>query len=98
MSGRRGRASAGREAGADADAAHSLTIGGARLLGQEGEIGVIKEGAWADMLLLEDGDAVLRNPALLAEPGAIRAVFQGGRCVRSEDSPIPLPIDPTRAV
>ena len=91
MSRRRGRASAGREAGADADAAHSLTIGGARLLGQEGEIGVIAEGAWADMLLLEDGDAVLRNPALLAEPGAIRAVFQGGRCVRGGEGVTILP-------
>ena len=91
MSGRRGRASAGREAGADADAAHSLTIGGARLLGQEGEIGVIAEGAWADMLLLEDGDAVLQNPALLAEPGAIRAVFQGGRCVRGGEGVTILP-------
>ena len=91
MSGRRGRASAGREAGADADAAHSLTINGARLLGQKGEIGVIAEGAWADMLLLEDGDAVLRNPALLAEPGAIRAVFQGGRCVRGGEGVTILP-------
>ncbi len=60
----------------------SATITAARLMGQEGSIGQIVAGAWADLLVME-GDPT-QNLALLADPvRGIRLLMQAGRTVRS---------------
>ena len=58
----------------------SATIQAARLMKQEGQIGQITPGAWADMLVV-DGDPT-QDGTLLGDPaGAIRMLIQGGRQV-----------------
>lgn len=47
----------------------------------EGKIGCIKEGAFADFLLLDKNP--LEDVAILNRPLEFRAVVKDGRCVRS---------------
>lgn len=62
------------------DVVRSATTVGASLLGRSGEIGVVKEGALADVIQVDanpfDDVTVLANPH-----EHLRAVFQGGRLV-----------------
>ena len=56
----------------------SATIQAARLMRQEGRIGQIVPGAWADLLVV-DGDPT-RDAGLLAKPQqAIQLLMQAGR-------------------
>jgi imidazolonepropionase-like amidohydrolase len=58
----------------------SATITAARLMRQEGQVGQIAPGAWADLLVV-DGDPTL-DITLLAEPArAIKLLMQGGRII-----------------
>jgi imidazolonepropionase-like amidohydrolase len=58
----------------------SATITAARLMRQEGQVGQIVAGAWADLLVVE-GDPTV-DIALLATPSStIRLLMQGGRWV-----------------
>ncbi|MDE2566378.1 MAG: amidohydrolase family protein, partial [Burkholderiales bacterium] len=58
------------------------TVHAARLLRQEGRLGELVPGAWADLLVV-DGDPT-RGLSMLAEPATgIRLLMQGGRVVRS---------------
>ncbi|TDC91862.1 amidohydrolase family protein [Saccharopolyspora aridisoli] len=57
----------------------SATSTAAELLGMSGEIGTLREGAVADLVVL-DGDP-LEDIAVLAEPEHITHVVQGGRLV-----------------
>ncbi|MDE2080994.1 MAG: amidohydrolase family protein [Burkholderiales bacterium] len=58
------------------------TIVAARLMRQEGRIGALVAGAWADLLVV-DGDPT-RELTMLAEPAmGIRLLMQAGRIVRS---------------
>jgi imidazolonepropionase-like amidohydrolase len=68
------------------EAIHCATERGATALRMEGEIGCIKPGYLADILVV-DGDP-LSNIALLGEPDAIRHVFKDGSEV---DTNTPLP-------
>ncbi|TDD90909.1 amidohydrolase family protein [Saccharopolyspora karakumensis] len=61
------------------DVIRSATSTAAALLGMSGEIGTLREGAVADLVVL-DGDP-LEDIAVLAEPGHIRHVVQGGQLV-----------------
>lgn len=59
-----------------------VLIGLAKVVGQVGKIGCIKEGAYADLLLL--GANPLEDVTILARPDKyIKAVVKDGRCVRS---------------
>jgi imidazolonepropionase-like amidohydrolase len=59
----------------------SATIAAARLMRQEGQVGEIVAGAWADLLVVE-GDPTV-DASLLAEPArAIKLLMQGGRVVQ----------------
>jgi imidazolonepropionase-like amidohydrolase len=59
------------------------TLHAARLMRQEGRIGALVPGAWADLLIVE-GDPE-RDLAMLADPArGIRLLMQGGRVVRNE--------------
>jgi predicted amidohydrolase YtcJ len=54
----------------------------ARVVGKEGKLGVIKQGAFADFLLLSGNP--LEDVGILNKPGKyLRAVVKDGRCVRS---------------
>ncbi len=58
----------------------SATLVGAQLLGREGELGAIAEGACADLLLVEGNP--MEDAAVLAEPDrSLRMVVQDGRVV-----------------
>lgn len=64
------------------EALQSATIVAARLMRQEGRIGELLPGAWADLLIVE-GDPT-RDLSMLVQPAeGIRLVMQGGRTVRS---------------
>jgi imidazolonepropionase-like amidohydrolase len=66
-----------------ADVLRSATITGAALLGREGELGVIAEGAIADVLLT-DGNP-LQDTEVLAQPDKhLRMVIQDGRVVHEQ--------------
>ncbi|MBN8508475.1 MAG: amidohydrolase family protein [Burkholderiales bacterium] len=57
------------------------TIEAARLMRQQGRIGELVAGAFADLLIV-DGDPT-RDLSMLAEPGrGVRLILQGGRVVR----------------
>ena len=59
----------------------SATINAARLMGQQGRIGELVPGAWADLLIV-DGDPTV-DAAVLADPArSIHGLMQGGRWVR----------------
>lgn len=65
------------------DILRSATSVAARLLRQEGRIGVVAPGALADLILVQ-GDP-LRDLALLTEQGAhLPVIMQGGRLVKNE--------------
>ncbi|MFN7726577.1 MAG: amidohydrolase family protein [Rubrivivax sp.] len=64
------------------EALQSATIVPARLMRQEGQIGQLVAGAWADLLIV-DGDPI-QSLAMLTQPEqGIRLLMQGGRVVRS---------------
>ncbi|WVQ85098.1 hypothetical protein IAT38_007262 [Cryptococcus sp. DSM 104549] len=58
------------------------TVNGAKVLGMQGKIGVIKEGAFADLLLLSanplEDVTILNNP-----PKFVKGIIKDGRVVRS---------------
>jgi imidazolonepropionase-like amidohydrolase len=65
-----------------ADILQSATVVNARLLGQEGRLGIIAPGAWADLLVV-DGDPT-RDVTLLQGQGArMPVVMKAGRFVRN---------------
>ncbi|MDP3245683.1 MAG: amidohydrolase family protein, partial [Polaromonas sp.] len=60
------------------EALQSATVTAAQLLRQQGQLGEIVPGAWADLLLV-DGDPTV-SLAMLAEPASgIRLIMKGGR-------------------
>ncbi len=64
------------------EALQSATIVAAQLMRQEGQIGQLVKGAWADLLVVE-GDPTA-SLTMLAEPmDGVRLVMKGGRIVRS---------------
>jgi imidazolonepropionase-like amidohydrolase len=64
------------------EALQSATITAARLMRQEGRIGALVPGAFADLLIV-DGDPT-QGLQMLARPAAgIRLLMQAGRIVRS---------------
>jgi imidazolonepropionase-like amidohydrolase len=65
-----------------ADVLRSATVVGAELLGRAGELGVVAEGAVADLLVV-DGNP-LADAAVLADPARVTAVIQAGRAVAGE--------------
>jgi imidazolonepropionase-like amidohydrolase len=63
-------------------ALQSATITAAQLLREEGRVGELVAGAWADVLLV-DGDPT-RELSMLTQPGeGIRLIVQGGRVVKN---------------
>lgn len=71
------------EALAPIDILRSATTVGAELVGMEGEIGCVRPGALADLLVV-DGDP-LRDLGLLASDGAdLSVIMSGGRFVKRE--------------
>ena len=67
-------------------AIHSATEAGAMALRMEGELGCVKPGYCADLLLI-DGDP-LKDLSLLGDKSKIKAIFKGGKAVDLE-SPLP---------
>lgn len=65
-----------------AEALQSATITAARLMRQEGQIGQIVAGAWADLLVV-DGDPMAGLSMLTAPATGIRLLMQAGRVRRS---------------
>lgn len=65
-----------------AEALQSATITAARLMRQEGQIGQIVAGAWADLLIV-DGDPMAGLSMLTAPATGIRLLMQAGRVRRS---------------
>ncbi|NIK58595.1 metal-dependent hydrolase family protein [Kribbella shirazensis] len=64
-----------------ADILRSATVVGAEIAGLVGEIGEIRAGAWADLLVV-DGNP-LEDIAVLTEPDRrLRLIMQGGRIVK----------------
>lgn len=59
------------------------TLGGARLLGLDAQLGSVEPGKLAD-LVLTDADP-LADVAALADPSAVRVVLQSGRVVKDLD-------------
>jgi imidazolonepropionase-like amidohydrolase len=53
---------------------------GGEIMGQSGELGVVKAGALADLLLV-DGDP-LADIAILQDRSALRMIMKDGRCTR----------------
>jgi imidazolonepropionase-like amidohydrolase len=67
-------------------ALQSATFTAAQLMREEGHIGELVAGAWADVLLV-DGDPT-RELSMLTKPDAgIRLIVQAGRVVKDELSP-----------
>ena len=63
------------------DVLASATTVAAKLVGLEGQVGMVREGALADLIAV-DGNP-LENVALLADPRAnLRFVMKGGRVCR----------------
>ena len=60
----------------------SATISAARLMGQEGRIGALTRGAFADLLIIE-GDPTRDARVLARAEAAIKLVMRGGTVVRS---------------
>lgn len=59
----------------------SVTSVPARLMGQEGRIGALVAGAWADLLIV-DGDPLASLDMLARPDPGLRLIMQGGRVVR----------------
>jgi imidazolonepropionase-like amidohydrolase len=69
-----------------AQALQSATITAAQLMREEGRIGELVAGAWADVLLV-DGDPT-RELSMLTRPDqGIRLIVQGGRLVKNALNP-----------
>ncbi len=64
------------------EALQSATLVAAQLMRQEGQIGQLVPGAWADLLVVE-GDPTRSLAMLTAPDTGIRMVMKGGRVVRS---------------
>ena len=62
------------------EALQSATIVAARLMRQEGQIGQLVKGAWADLLVV-DGDPTRDLAMLTAPEKGLRLIMQGGRIV-----------------
>ena len=62
-------------------ALQSATIEAARLMRAEGDIGQLRPGAWADLLVV-DGDPTVDLSMLTRPETGIRLLMQGGRSVR----------------
>lgn len=71
------------------------TVNGAELMGRGHELGVIKPGYLADLIVL-DGDP-LSDIELLKDPGRILAVMKGGRFYKDEMAGLPSDSDAERA-
>ncbi|MGW7680955.1 amidohydrolase family protein [Kribbella sp. NPDC054772] len=64
-----------------ADIVRSATVVGAEIAGLVGEVGEIRDGAWADLLVV-DGNP-LEDIAVLTDPDRrLRLIMQGGRIVK----------------
>jgi imidazolonepropionase-like amidohydrolase len=61
-------------------ALQSATITAAQLMREEGRIGELVSGAWADVLLVE-GDPT-RELSMLTRPAGLRLIVQAGRIVK----------------
>jgi imidazolonepropionase-like amidohydrolase len=61
-----------------AEILQSATAVAARLLNQEGRLGVIEPGAWADLIVVE-GDPTASLAPLEAPDSGLRAVMKAGR-------------------
>lgn len=62
------------------------TITAARLMRQEGRIGELVAGAWADLLVV-DGDPLASLDMLVRPETGVRLVMQAGRCVKDALAP-----------
>ena len=70
------------------DILQSATSSAARLMGQEGRLGRLVAGAWADVLIV-DGDPT-RDASVLGQPGtSLRLIMKAGKVVRDILSPAP---------
>jgi imidazolonepropionase-like amidohydrolase len=67
-----------------AEALRCATSVGGELMGMKGEIGVIRQGALADLLLV-DGDP-LQDVTILADKARLAAIMQGGRLHKAKTS------------
>ena len=61
------------------EAIRAATINAAEALGQVGEVGVIKPGAWADLIAV-DGDPMVN----VGELEDVDFVMKGGKVVKAE--------------
>ncbi|WP_424814506.1 amidohydrolase family protein [Roseococcus sp. YIM B11640] len=66
-----------------AEVLRSATVHAAKLLRQEGRIGCIAPGAWADMIVV-DGDPLADLSLLTGQGRHLAAIMQGGRFVKNE--------------
>ena len=64
------------------EALQSATITAARLMGQEGRVGQLMAGAFADLLVV-DGDPTLSLAALAAPDTGLRLIMKAGRVYRN---------------
>jgi 5-methylthioadenosine/S-adenosylhomocysteine deaminase len=65
----------------------ALTLGGAEALGLEAEIGALTPGRWGDMVVLEVGDVLDVEAAVVASGrAAVRATWLAGRSVSEQSS------------
>jgi len=62
-------------------ALQSATLIAAQLMRQEGQLGELVAGAWADLLVVE-GDPT-RELSMLTRPAGLRLIVQGGRIVKN---------------
>lgn len=62
-------------------ALQSATLVAAQLMRQEGQLGELVAGAWADLLVVE-GDPT-RELSMLTRPAGLRLIVQGGRIVKN---------------
>jgi imidazolonepropionase-like amidohydrolase len=68
------------------EALQSATITAARLMRQEGRIGELVAGAWADLLVV-DGDPLASLEMLARPETGLRLVMKGGRCFKNALTP-----------
>ncbi|HEY9568466.1 MAG TPA: amidohydrolase family protein, partial [Thalassobaculum sp.] len=59
----------------------SATLIGAQVVRREGELGCLRPGAYADLLVV-DGDP-LKDIGVFEKPGALSAIVKGGRFHRN---------------
>lgn len=77
-----------------ADIIRSATVVGAEIVGLPGEIGEVREGAWADLLVV-DGNPLDDISSLTDPDRRLRLIMRGGQIVKDlldqEDSHVPRP-------